>query len=305
MSIYPPPSSYPAIFNPSVFSSYSNDSYLSTAQADATYAKLAGGQTIVAQETFSGGILTNTISNLSGSQVSVDTDLLYATGSIGTPFNVTATGDVQGGALIATNTSTLADATADSLTCNGTLLCNGNISQTGNLTISGNITQNSGYSTSLRTTTITGTATLTRLIQSGTTSENSFAGNCSFSQNVFLGSSTVRASSWTASTLSGSTYSYTISLSSITSGDFAGQIYISVKNTTTASLLSQLNYFAVKANGVLTLTSTSSAPNNFGTYTLNSVTTNKLTVAYSNTAITVSTYTTSSSVAWYFVGAIV
>jgi len=253
MSVYPPPSSYPAIFNPAVFVSDSSGSGISSAEADATYAKLAGGQTIVAQETFSGGIKTNTIVPATGTDVTIT----------------------------------------------------GNSSQTGNLTISGNITQNSGYSTSLRTTTINGTATVTRLIQSGSTSENSFAGNCTFSQNVFLGSSTILASSWTASTLSGSTYSYTISLSSITSGDFAGQIYISVKNTTTASLLSQLNYFAVKANGVLTLTSTSSPPNNFGTYTLNSVTTNKLTVASSNTAITVSTYTTSSSVCWYFVGAIV
>jgi hypothetical protein len=288
----------------------SSGSGISSAEADATYAKLAGGQTIVGEETFAGGILTNIITPSSGSQVSVDTDLLYATGSIGTPFSVTAAGDVEGATLTATASSSLADASCTSLSCTGTAslqntTVTGNITQTGNLTISGNITQNSGYSTSLRTTTINGSCTVTRVIQSGTTSENSFAGNCSFSKNVFLGSSTILASSWTASTLSGSTYSYTISLSSITSGDFAGQIYISVKNTTTASLLSQLNYFAVKANGVLTLTSTSSAPNNFGTYTLNSVTTNKLTVASSNTDITVSTYTTSSSVCWYFVGAIV
>ena len=144
MSVYPPPSSYPAIFNPSVFSSYSNDLSLSTAQADATYAKLAGGQTIVATETFSGGIKTNTIVPATGTDVTIT----------------------------------------------------GNSSQTGNLTISGNITQNSGYNTSLRTTSINGTATITRVIQSGTTAENSFAGNCTFSQNVVQGSITTFASSF-------------------------------------------------------------------------------------------------------------
>lgn len=221
MSIYPAPSSYPAIFNPEVFLPKSSGSGLSSAQADAKYAKLAGNQTIVGAETFTGGILTNNITPTSPSnQVTVSSGMTVT----------------------------------DDLAVSNNLFSYGYIKSSG---------------------------------------------------GFYIGSHIILGSSWTASTLSSGTYSYTISLSSITSGDFTGQIYISVKNTTTASLLSQLNYFAVKSNGTLTLTSTSSAPNNFGTYTLNSVLTNKLTVASSNTAITVSTYTTSSSVCWYFVGAVV
>lgn len=61
MSVYPAPTRYPSIFNPALFSSFSTDTYLSTADANSTYAKLAGGQTIVAEETFTAGIKTATV----------------------------------------------------------------------------------------------------------------------------------------------------------------------------------------------------------------------------------------------------
>lgn len=124
MSVYPPPTRNASIFNPSLFILSSSSEFLTGAQADYIYAQLAGGQTIAAQETFSGGILTNTIEPSSGTQVTVDSDLFYAAGYIATPF------EVQGAALIATNTSTLADATATSLTCESA-------------TFTGNITANS------------------------------------------------------------------------------------------------------------------------------------------------------------------
>lgn len=77
MSVYPAPSRYPSIFNPALFWSYTSGT-LTSAQADATYAKLAGGQTIVAQETFAGGILTNTVGLASGSQLTVNaTDTVF------------------------------------------------------------------------------------------------------------------------------------------------------------------------------------------------------------------------------------
>lgn len=96
MSVYPPPSRYPSIFNPSLFTSYSTGN-LTTAQADATYAKLAGGQTIVAQETFSGGIKTNAIDLKSGSQLTVTAAAsqfngdLSCTGAISSDTSLSAT----------------------------------------------------------------------------------------------------------------------------------------------------------------------------------------------------------------------
>lgn len=90
MSVYPPPTRYPAIFNPSIFSSYSNDSYLSTADANSTYAKLAGNQTIIGQETFAGGIKTNSIIPATGTDVSLGSSSLTTTGNVNTgALNVT------------------------------------------------------------------------------------------------------------------------------------------------------------------------------------------------------------------------
>lgn len=84
MSVYPAPSSYPSIFNPAVFSSYSNDSYLSTSDANLTYAKLAGGQTIIGQETFAGGIKTNSVTPATGTAVSLGSSSLSTTGNVST-----------------------------------------------------------------------------------------------------------------------------------------------------------------------------------------------------------------------------
>jgi hypothetical protein len=81
MSIYPPPTRVPAIFNPADFISY-NSSNVSLEYINATFAKLAGGQTIVAQETFSGGIKTNAVDILSGSQLTVTAPTSQFTGNV-------------------------------------------------------------------------------------------------------------------------------------------------------------------------------------------------------------------------------
>jgi len=81
MSIYPPPTRVPAIFNPADFNSY-NSSNVSLEYINATFAKLAGGQTIVAQETFSGGIKTNAVDLLSGSQLTVTAPASQFTGNV-------------------------------------------------------------------------------------------------------------------------------------------------------------------------------------------------------------------------------
>lgn len=115
MSVYPPPTRYPAIFNPSIFSSYSNDSYLSTADANSTYAKLAGNQTIIGQETFAGGIKTNSIIPATGSNVNFSNSSLTTTGNVSTGA-LDVTGNItqsSGGYttlrfLTATNTSSIA-----------------------------------------------------------------------------------------------------------------------------------------------------------------------------------------------------
>lgn len=99
MSIYPAPTRYPSIFNPADFSSFSNDSYLSTADANSTYAKLAGGQTIVAQETFSGGIKTNSIVPATGTGITI-------TGNSSQTGNMTITGNMTQNSGYSTNLQT-------------------------------------------------------------------------------------------------------------------------------------------------------------------------------------------------------
>lgn len=237
MSIYPPPSRYPSIFNPTDFSTFSTDTYLSTADANSTYAKLAGGQTIVAQETFSGGIKSDTI--------------------------VPAT-------------------------TGGTVTITGNSSQTGDLTISGNVTQNSGYSTSLRTTTINGTATVTRLLQSGSTSENSFAGNCSFSNNLIQGSLTTFATSFgTAAT----THTITSTqLSWLGNNNWSGELKLFADDSSANAGISIV--YLHKPSSTLFLTQG---------YKSTSMTTFTTAVA-STTSLTV-TLTNSCRLCWIFTGA--
>lgn len=120
MSVYPPPTRNASIFNPTLFILSSSSEFLTGAQATYIYAQLAGGQTIAAQETFSGGIKTNSIAPATGSTVAVSGTATFAT-------------DITQSA----GTAALKTVTATSVSNSGTL------TQTGAATFTGNITANS------------------------------------------------------------------------------------------------------------------------------------------------------------------
>jgi hypothetical protein len=122
MSIYNPPSQDLPIFNPIYWdtSANSSDDYLTSAEASSTYAKLAGNQTIIGFETFSGGVKTETLQSITpGNSINVsesvnlasaksykinNTDVLSATslGSSVVSSSLTSVGTQTGGINIAT-----------------------------------------------------------------------------------------------------------------------------------------------------------------------------------------------------------
>jgi len=69
MSVQPPPTKDASIFNPSYFGSTTEG--VTIEYVDLNYLKKAGGQTVVAEETFTGGILTNSITPSSGNDISM------------------------------------------------------------------------------------------------------------------------------------------------------------------------------------------------------------------------------------------
>ena len=158
MSIYPAPTRYPSIFNPADFSSFSNDSYLSTADANSTYAKLAGGQTIVAQETFSGGIKTNSIVPATGTGITI-------TGNSSQTGNMTITGNMTQNSGYSTNlqtTTVTGTMQATRIVAGGTTAEN---SFAGNTTFNANVIQGSmtTFASSFGTAATTHTITSTQL----------------------------------------------------------------------------------------------------------------------------------------------
>ena len=70
MSAYPPPTKTSSIFNPTFFIS-SDSSTVTTDYLSTYYLKKAGGQTVLAQETFTGGIKTDSISSNTSGNISV------------------------------------------------------------------------------------------------------------------------------------------------------------------------------------------------------------------------------------------
>lgn len=82
MSVYLPPIRYPSEFNPVVFTY--GDSTLTLNDIDGTYAKLAGNETIVGSETFSGGIKTGSLQPIS-SNIDVSST---STGTTVTPLRI-------------------------------------------------------------------------------------------------------------------------------------------------------------------------------------------------------------------------
>jgi hypothetical protein len=128
MSVYPPPTEDASIFNPSYFVSTAEG--VTAAYVDLNYLKKAGGQTVVAAETFTGGILTNSITPSSGT-------------SIGIAGDINATGSYKIGSTdVLTSTSLGSAITSSSLTSVGTLTSlnvSGDVTTTGDATFSGNI----------------------------------------------------------------------------------------------------------------------------------------------------------------------
>lgn len=155
MSIYPAPTRYPSIFNSAVFSSYDSNTSLSTSDANSIYAKLAGGQTIVAQETFTGGVKTASLTTPSGE--------LSITGNVSATGNLTVTGNITQ----STGYSTSLRTTTVNGTLQATRIATTSTTQdssvAGNLSLSGNVSFNtplmrgSTWATAATTHTITST----------------------------------------------------------------------------------------------------------------------------------------------------
>jgi len=120
MSIYSAPARYPSIFNPWLFNSTKSSSSsssssgggvslsdLTLAQANALYAKLAGNETIVGKETFTGGILTNNIGLQSGIELTVTADRLQVTGDIRSSADIEAGQTIYADQLNVTSTASI------------------------------------------------------------------------------------------------------------------------------------------------------------------------------------------------------
>ena len=80
MAIYNPPTQNVPTFNPIYWDNGDASSdYLTTAQADATFAKLSGNQTIIGFETFAGGVKTETLQSITlGSDINVSENINLA-----------------------------------------------------------------------------------------------------------------------------------------------------------------------------------------------------------------------------------
>jgi cytoskeletal protein CcmA (bactofilin family) len=163
MSIYPPPDRTTSIFNPADFLTTGTEVGVSAAYVDTFYLKKAGNQTVVGQETFQGGILTNSIGLASGTQlvvaatnrVDVTTTLADFSGDINAAGNIDANLAITAGSSITAPTMS-----AVTLTVTGS----GSLKDTN---FTGNITQDASKTTTLRTTTVNGTVTCSRIIDTG------------------------------------------------------------------------------------------------------------------------------------------
>ena len=238
MSVYPPPTEDASIFNPSYFVPTTEG--VTAAYVDLNYLKKAGGQTVVAAETFTGGILTNSITPSSGD-------------SVGVIGNVNVSGAIAGTLSTAAQPNVTSVGTLTSLSVSGSVAITGNSSQTGNLTISGNIIQNSGYVTQLRTTTITGTATVSRLIASSTTSgNNTFAADVICSANVSVAGSL-------AGTLATAAQPNVTSLGTLTSLSVSGAIAGTLSTAAQPNVTSVGTLTSLTTSGTATLANISTS----------------------------------------------
>ena len=105
MSVYPPPTRNTAIFNPVDFIGASSASeYVTQTYVDDNYLKKSGGQSVLALETFQGGIATNAIQPYTGTTVDFAANNLTTTGSV-SAGSLTVSGAVTSGTYTSWNTS--------------------------------------------------------------------------------------------------------------------------------------------------------------------------------------------------------
>ena len=154
MSVYPPPTEDASIFNPSYFVSTTEG--VTAAYVDLLYLKKAGGQTVVAAETFTGGILTNSITPSSGNDITM--------ASVGTAEATTVTVDNLNASMIVqcNNLQAVTQIVTNEVFCTTATASQGLTA--GNVTVSGAI---AGTLSTAAQPNVTSVGTLTSLDVSG------------------------------------------------------------------------------------------------------------------------------------------
>lgn len=166
MSIYNPPTQDLPIFNPIYWdtSANSSDNYLTSAEANSTYAKLSGNQTIIGFETFSGGVKTETLQSITaGNSISIsesvdlastksykinNADVLSATslGSSVVNSSLTGIGTLASGCNVATGqTYKINNTSVLSATSLGSSVVNSSLTSVGTQTAGVNIASGQSY----------------------------------------------------------------------------------------------------------------------------------------------------------------
>jgi len=97
MSVYPPPTRNTSIFNSTDFGATTSTTVTQTF-VDTYYLKKAGGQTVLALETFQGGIATNSITPYAGTTIDFGSNNLTTTGT-GSVGSLSVSGAVNSGSL--------------------------------------------------------------------------------------------------------------------------------------------------------------------------------------------------------------
>ncbi|NBO26234.1 MAG: hypothetical protein EBU96_05485 [Actinobacteria bacterium] len=101
MSVYPPPTRTTAIFNPVDFIGASSASeYVTQSYVDDNYLKKSGGQSVLALETFQGGIATNEIEPYTGTDINFAGNITQDSGKTTSLNTTTVNGTVTCSRLI-------------------------------------------------------------------------------------------------------------------------------------------------------------------------------------------------------------
>jgi len=251
MSIYPPPDRTTSIFNPADFLTTDTEVGVSAAYVDTFYLKKAGNQTVVGRETFQGGILTNTIGLASGTQLVVAaTNRVDVTTTIADfSGDINAAGDIDANLAITAGSSITAPTmSAVTLTVTGS----GSLNDTN---FTGNITQDASKTTTLRTTTVNGTVTCSRIIDTGNLSVagvSTLTGDVTASGNLGVtGTVTAANLAGTLTTAAQTNITSVGTLTSLTvSGTIAGTLTTAAQpNITSLGTLTSLSVTGTAAAG--------------------------------------------------------